>query len=284
MAQFAENQSLTVGPFKITLLADGGGKVVPTATYPSSTAEGWQRYPELLADDGDLMVTIGGFLIETGDRKIVCDTGFGPMTVDFPGFGPFMGGKFLDSFQATGLKRDEVTDVLYSHLHLDHVGWTTMEVDGKRELTFPRARHVVTQPEWDFWYGGDNPIGPDPERVQKPLLPIIRFITPGEEIAPGITVLATPGHTPGHISLRLDAGKERVMMIFDLLHCTAQFNDVDWFVAFDVDPTMAQASREKMIQTLLEPDTITADAHFADYVFGRLSQNADGRLVWTPIG
>ena len=283
MAHFADVQSISVGPFRITLLPDGGGIVNPVVTYPASDLESWQRkYADLLNENGDLMVTIGGFLIETGNRKIIVDTGFGPQTVEFPGFGPFIGGKYLDSLATTGVRREEITDVVYSHLHLDHVGWTTIEVNGERQLTFPNARHLVTEIEWNFWYGGDTPIGPDPERVQKPLAGVIQFIAPGELIAPGITVLHTPGHTPGHISLELDAGDQRIMMIVDLLHSVVQFSEPAWCVAFDVDPQQAQATRERMFWELIKPNTITADAHFANRVFGRLSHSGDA-WVWEPI-
>ena len=85
MAQFAEVQSITVGGTKITLLPDGGGLVDPVATYPASADKGWGDYGRFLNDKGQVVVTIGGFLIELGDKKIVMDLGFGPMTVDFPG-------------------------------------------------------------------------------------------------------------------------------------------------------------------------------------------------------
>lgn len=265
------------------LLPDGGGIVNPLATYPASTPADWTgRYHDLLDERGDLMVTIAGFLIEVADRKIVMDTGFGPQTADFPGFGPFIGGKFLDSLARTGARPEEITDVVYTHLHLDHVGWTTREVEGRRVLTFPHARHRVTELEWNFWYGRELPVGPDPERVQKPLAGVIQFMQPGEEIAPGISVLATPGHTPGHVSLLLDAGSERMNIVVDLLHSIAQFGDPDWCVPFDVDEDRARATRKAMFAELVQPNTITADAHFSDRVFGRVT-NLGGRVRWTPL-
>ena len=97
MAEFASVQSKTVGDVKITYLNDGGAYVVPEAMYPASADSGWGDYGRLLADDGRVVVSIGGFLIEMGDQKIIMDLGFGPQTVEFPGFGPFIGGKFLES-------------------------------------------------------------------------------------------------------------------------------------------------------------------------------------------
>lgn len=92
MAQFASVQSITVGDYKITYLNDGGGYIAPTAMYPASSEEGWSSYQHMLDDQGRLVVSIGGFLIETGDQKIIMDLGFGPATVEFPGFGRLLVG------------------------------------------------------------------------------------------------------------------------------------------------------------------------------------------------
>jgi len=283
MAHLAEQQSYTLGPFKVTLLPDGGGIVNPAATFPASSPAAWQqRFAALLDEQGTLPVTIAGFLIEVGDRKIILDTGLGPLHLDFLGFGPFFGGKFLDSLAATGVSRAEITDVVFSHMHLDHVGWSTVEEGGQRVLTFPNARYLVTELEWNFWYGSDHPAGPNPARVQQPLAGVIQFIAPGAALAPGITVLHTPGHTPGHISLELNDGGQRLMLIVDLLHSIAQFAEPDWGVAFDVDMAAAAATRKAMFHELVKPNTVTGDAHFSDRVFGRLRQEGAG-WVWDAV-
>ncbi|MEM7347928.1 MAG: MBL fold metallo-hydrolase [Chloroflexota bacterium] len=283
MAQFAGVQSITVGDFKVTFLADGGGLIAPDAMYPASAEKGWGDYSDFLDDEGRIVVSIGGFLIETGDQNIVLDTGFGPMTVEFPGFGPFIGGKFLESFDQTGVSREAVTQVVYSHLHLDHVGWTTVEgSDGGREMTFPNARHLCTEVEWSHWVGDESGLGPNPDTVQKPLEGKIEFISGGDELAPGITVLSTPGHTPGHISLHIDAGDQQLYLIVDLLHSEVQFYEADWHVVFDVDPATGRETREGIYATLANPNVIVADGHFSDRVFGRLTNEA-GKWVWSAL-
>ena len=145
MPDFAKLQTVTVGNIKVTYLPDGGGITNPLAMYPASTEAGWQQYSELLSEEGKLLTTIGGYLLEVGDRKIAVDQGIGPVNIDFPGFGPFFGEKYLDSLAQTGVTPQQITDMVYTHLHLDHCGWTTIDVEGQRRLTFPNAGYRVTK-------------------------------------------------------------------------------------------------------------------------------------------
>ncbi|MGB0388899.1 MAG: MBL fold metallo-hydrolase [Ardenticatenaceae bacterium] len=283
MAEFAGMNSVTVGDIKVTFLADGGGIINAVAMFPASgDPAGWEAYSRLLDGEGNVHPTIGGFLIEVGDQKIAVDMGLGPMRLDFPGFGPFIGGDYMDSLEQTGIAREDVTDVVYTHLHLDHVGWTSIEVNGQRELMYPNARHMTSQTEWDFWHGQDHPVGPNIEAVQQPLAGIIEFISEGDEIAPGVTVVSTPGHTPGHISLFITVGDERLCLAADLLHSESQLYEPTWSVPFDNDPIEARATREAMYDELTQPNTLTALGHFSNQVFGHLSQDGD-QYVWTPL-
>ena len=282
MPKIAEFSSITLGEVKVSFLTDGGGITDPLALYPASSEAGWRSHADLLDEQGKFITTIGAFLVEIGDRKIAVDTGIGPETYDFPGFGQFSGGQYLESLKKTGLSPAAVTDVIFTHLHLDHCGWTTIEVDGERQLLYPQARYMVTATEWDFWHGGDNPAGPHPEYVQKPLEGRIEMISDGDEIAPGLTVVATPGHTPGHISLRIEADDQRLYLTADILHGAMQLAEPEWSMAFDADPALARQSREALYPELTQPNTLAAINHFSDAVFGRLSQDGD-KLRWKPL-
>ena len=281
MVQFSPSHSVGIGEFRVTFLADGGGRVNPLASFPASTAEGWERHPELL-DQGIFVTSIGGFVIETGDHKIVVDAGIGPQTVDFPGFGPFSGGRFLDSLEATGVAPESVTQLVFTHLHLDHCGWVSQESEGRRQLIFPNARCRVTAAEWDFWYGGDNPAGPDPIQAQAPLAERIETFQEGDAIVPGLTVLETPGHSPGHISLLLESQGERLYLLGDLIHSSAQLAEPDWSIAFDVDAAAARKSRERLLDLAERSGDMVAANHFPDQVFGRILRQG-GQRLWAPL-
>lgn len=278
MPSFAEPEVHTVGRVRVTFLADGGGVVDPRASFPASGDDGWQRHGHALDDEGRFITSIGGFLVETGNRKVVVDLGMGPVTVDFPGFGPFKGGSFLKSLETTGVTPAEVTDVLFTHLHLDHVGWALDEEGG---LRFPNARYAVSPAERDHWWGGDDPSGPSPA-FQKALGDRLEPLLPSESPAPGMEVLLTPGHTPGHVCLSVEDGDERLILLGDVLHTSVQLDEPDWSIAFDVDAELARRSREAMLSELAAPGTTGAALHFADAVFGRLV-HVGGRPRWVNL-
>jgi len=276
MPRFAGSDSITVGDARITFLADGGGVTDPHAAWPDSTPEAWEHHRRHLDENGRFVTSVGGFLVRLGDRRVVIDTGIGPGRIDFPGVGYFEGGRYLESLATTGVDPADVTDVVYTHLHLDHCGWTTVAGD----LTFPNARHHVTAGEWDHWHGGDDPAGPDPERVQRPLEDRLHHMEDGDTIAPGIDVVFTPGHTPGHCSLVVSSGRARALILGDVLHCAVQMSEPEWNIAFDMDPALARETRRRMLDELAKPATVGAACHLpSGLTFGRVVRG-EGHLYW----
>lgn len=280
MALPAPQNEIKIGDIRIVYLPDGEAHVDGTAMFPTSSAEGWELHREFMDDQGLVVASIGGFLIQTGGRNIVVDTGFGDKHVDFPGFGPFIGGKFLQSVKSAGVELEDIDTVLYTHLHLDHTGWTSRTgQNGDRALTFPNATHLTMTNEWDFWHGDTSGLGPDLVEVRQPLENHMEFMSDGQVVAPGVNVIATPGHTPGHVSLVISSGGKRVIILGDTMHCPVQFDEADWHVVFDVDPELGKKSRERVWRELEDPTTLGADGHFSNIVFGRLLP-AQGKRQW----
>lgn len=284
MAEPARQSTISVGDVSVTYLPDGEGRVDPVAFFPGSTPEGWEPHRRWLDDQGRVVATLGGFLIRTGDRNIVVDLGFRHENVEFPGLGSFRGGRLLGSLRAAGLEPGDVDTVLFTHLHLDHVGWTTSGGAGDPSLTFPGARHLVAGGEWDHWHGGEDPLGPSLADVQRPLEDRFESVDDGAAVAPGVNVLATPGHTPGHLSVVVSSGTDRAIILGDVVHCPVQLDEPTWACVADVDPDLAKRTRERLWQELEDPSTVAAGAgHFADFTFGRLMQGQGGRR-WTAVG
>jgi len=162
----------------------------------------------------------------------------------------------------------------------DHAGWTSNvapapnAAEGQQvtSLTFARARHLVAKPEWDHWHGTQEDIGPDQDAVQRPLESVVSFVADGDTVASGVRVVATPGHTPGHISLsvedprRPDAG--RVLVLGDVMHSQVQVSENAWSFLFDADAALAAETREQLLKDAETSAAVIAGGHFADHVFG----------------
>lgn len=288
MARPAPRASISVGAASVTYLPDGEGRARPEAFFPGSD---WAAYTAYLDEEGRFPVSIGSFLIRTAGRVILVDLGIGAARFGVPGAVDFRGGALLDSLAAEGLAPADVDTVVFTHLHHDHVGWVTDLApapdvpDGAVPggLTFAAARYLAAEAEWRHWTAAPGFPGPDAAAVLGPLAGVIGFVADGEEIAPGVTVLATPGHTPGHLSLvvtdpeRPEAG--RVLVLGDVMHCQVQVAESGWSFRFDVDPEQGVDTRERLLKEAEDERTVLAGGHFADHVFGRVTPPL-ARRVW----
>jgi glyoxylase-like metal-dependent hydrolase (beta-lactamase superfamily II) len=261
--------SMTVGDIRLTLLPDGYHRCDPVKTFVGSTLDDWGVHGHLLDEQGRVMMTMGALLAELpGGTRVLVDAGFGPRTVILAELGmEFWGGRLLASLAAVGLTPGDIDVVVYSHLHTDHVGWTT---DRKRDvLTFERARHIMARTEWEYWRA-DAPLGgPDPHDIAA-LEPRVELLDGDALVAPGVTLVPTPGHTPGHCSLLVSSRGERAVVLGDAIHCPIQITHPEWAFAADVNRAAAVRAREVLLRELDAPHTRVVGPHFPDAVFGRV--------------
>jgi glyoxylase-like metal-dependent hydrolase (beta-lactamase superfamily II) len=220
-------------------------------------------------DEGRFDMTMGGFLIRAGDRTIVVDAGLGPLTR-----GTMTGGAFLDSLAAHGVRPTDVTDVLLTHLHFDHVGWCTQ----KGAIVFPNATYRCHAADWSHFVSGPSPDA-GATRKLTPIEPLLETFDHDMELAPGISLRHAPGHTPGSTVVVVSDGTERALLIGDIAHCPAELTSDDWEVVVDVDPKLATATRAALAREMEDGRTHIAGAHFPNLVFGRLIQ-AEGQRRW----
>jgi glyoxylase-like metal-dependent hydrolase (beta-lactamase superfamily II) len=280
MAGAASLRSVAVGDVRITYLPDGIARLTPREFFPASDEEGWKRHPEFLDEEGWLICSLGELLIENGDRKVLLGTGFGDRFADLPPFGSAGGGKLLASLTQAGVSPDEIDTVVYTHLHFDHVGWATTEKTDGWTPGFPNARYMVRAAEWNFWEGKDDPAGMGKASFEEPLRDRIELFDSDVTVAPGISILSTPGHTPGHSSVVVSSGTERAIVLGDVIHCPVQLEEEEWACAFDVDPALARATRDRLVAELEGSSTLVGGGHFSDFTFGRVMRG-EGRRLWT---
>jgi glyoxylase-like metal-dependent hydrolase (beta-lactamase superfamily II) len=283
-AHAARRCRLAVGELDVAFLPDGYITSTPQSSYPGSKDAIWQANPHLLDDRQMLVMSLGALLVRTRGRVILVDLGWGPGEMDLvhpatgEATGHIAGGSLLDSLASEAVHPEDVDTVVFSHLHRDHTGWLARD-DGS--LWFPNARHLLAEAEWQHWAtSGQAGIGPAPTEAQLAALggrfePLLE----GDRIAPGIDVMATPGHTPGHLSFVLSSGTERAIVLGDAVHCPIEILEPELEFVVDVDPALARRTRARIGEELLEPGTFAAAVHFPDFVFGRLLAG-NGRPLW----
>jgi glyoxylase-like metal-dependent hydrolase (beta-lactamase superfamily II) len=271
-------RDMRVGPLTIEGVSDGSLLVPPGPLFNKSDQD-WLQHAQFLDHDGMLPIEFGGFLVRDGERLVVIDTGIGPGSV------PERTGMFMRNLSALGVHPSEVTDVVLTHLHFDHLGWAT---DGERRL-FERATYRCHEADWEFFMGTDPfddslAVSSMGGRGSSELLPPIldRLETWGEDgtILPGIDVRGAPGHTPGSTVVVVSSGTERAMLLGDVVHCPAELLSDDWEMIGDVDKQLAQRTREALAKELEGSEISAAATHFPGLQFGRLLK-AQGRRQWS---
>ena len=275
----APQQTIKYPSIKVTYIIDDHSYIPTNIMYPSSSEDSWKQFQELTDDKGNMLVTFGGFLIQSENKNILMDLGLGTEAVNFPGFGMVSGTGYLKSLKNAGLNPEDITDVFYTHLHMDHCGWTSIEKNGKREITFKNANHWVAEEEWNYWSKIDFPTLQ--KNVINPLKGKIQFIKDGQEIARNLYAYKAPGHTPGMAILKLKLEKNNLWFTSDIFHSIMQLKQKDWYSVFDIDSKTAEKTRQKFLPEFLLDNSYIANAHFSNYVFGKIRKE-NSNLKWIP--
>jgi glyoxylase-like metal-dependent hydrolase (beta-lactamase superfamily II) len=260
-----------VGDIRILSVVDGYGvqDAREILVKPGTEGDPWLAHADLLNEAGQLEMTMGAYLVATGDRRVLVDAGVGMIDND-----AFHGGVMLDSLAAVGCRPEDVTDVIFTHLHFDHVGWATRQ----GEVVFSNATYRCHAADWAYFIERDDA---EAGAVRKltPLTPQLELFDTDHTIAPGVDVRHAPGHTPGSVILVVSDGDDRAMLIGDIAHCTAELTEDEWEAVFDLDRDLARRTREALARELEGTDTPVAAAHFPGLRFGRLL-SGQGQRSW----
>ena len=208
--------------------------------------------------DAAWWIPVNVTLLRTEDATILVDTGAGPKPRAFL---PNGDARLLEDLARVDVVPEDIDVVVHTHLHVDHVGWTG---------AFPNASYVVHEDDWAYFMT-EASLAERPHLREK-LLPLQRVerVTGETEIAPGVRVQPTPGHTPGHMSVR--AGN--LAVIGDLAAHELQIADPDLVFVNDLDPQLAAATRRRVIAELAEEGAVVIAGHF--YGRGRFERAGKG--------
>ena len=271
----------------------GEGTMLPDAVPESLAAMKWLQ-PHFVTKEYHLVMSIHALLVETPDIRLVVDTCVGnDKARNLPSFNA-LHTNFLGSLTEVGWEPETVTGVLCTHLHVDHVGWNTRLLDGRWVPTFPNARYYFGREEYDFWMstvndqGGGAHLGADVRYALddvamfndsiKPVVDagLVSLVETSAELAPGVRLLPTPGHTPGHVSVLLESRGECAVITGDVFHHPCQIGRPRWAGLFDYSPLDASDMREKFIRRFAEIDVLVIGTHFSSPTAGRIRAGRDG--------
>jgi glyoxylase-like metal-dependent hydrolase (beta-lactamase superfamily II) len=241
------------------------------------------KYKLIVFNDGKLIDPDNTFdlnciYIEGGGKKILVDNGCGEQ---FQG----AAGHLLKNMEAEGLKRGDITDIVFTHGHIDHVCGT---VDEKGRPVFSNARYTITKTEWDYLF---KPLGSSEEpnflfaparRDFPPLKSRFNLVDDKYEILPGIDLVPAPGHTPGNIMVDIRSEGERLLCIGDIIHKARELAEPEMFAAFDVTPEEALKTRLKILAKAAGEGTFVFACHFDFPGLGYIREKK-GVLSWEAI-
>ena len=221
---------------------------------------------------GILICAIQSFVLRTGGRTILVDSciGEGKDRPEIPAWNRRSGTGFLDRLRAAGVDPAAVDTVLYTHLHIDHVGWNTIAADGSWAPTFPNARYLAGRTELADWQAR-MAAGTAPalhvRGLEDSVLPLVSagcvdLVDDGLELAQGMALTFLPGHTMGQMGLRIDRTDARAVFCVDAIHSPVQFLQPAVSTSSCMDQGRAAATRRTVLEEAAATGRLVIPAHF----------------------
>jgi len=244
--------SWKIGNIKVTRVVEmqvtGGSRFILPQAIPEEILPMQWLQPHFANDQGKLIMSIHALVIETPERKMIVDTCIGNdkkrsienwSNLQLP---------FLEDLQTAGYDRFEIDTVMCTHLHVDHVGWNTMLVNNEWIPTFPNAQYLIGREEYNYWSTAE----PDQlndgllEDSVKPVFDagLVKLVPMDFKVCEGIHFEATPGHTPGHVSIHLESEGQHALITGDSIHHPCQIEKVQWSSSADYDQTASMQTRQ----------------------------------------
>jgi glyoxylase-like metal-dependent hydrolase (beta-lactamase superfamily II) len=230
------------------------------------------------------------FVVKSRGKTILLDAGVGGW-----GLWRFGDGHLLDSLRDLDVSPEEIDYVIPSHLHLDHIGWNTHpDADGKPVITFPNARHLFHKADWVHFtnpslYQQDGPESRLFRTVSNCLLPVevaglMELVDHEMAVTDEVTILHTPGHTPGSVSILVQSGGESALFIGDLVHLCMQLTAPEWSPPYENDRQASASSRRRIVEEAIGRNALVAGSHLDEGpIYGRMV-TLDGRRFWQGVG
>lgn len=282
--QVADAYSMPLGNLTITAISDG---TVPQDLYQLLIGPSHSHIDNLLSKAflaNPVEASINAFVIRDGERIILVDTGSGEL------FGPGFGGKLYDSLASVGIKSEQVTDVLITHIHTDHTGGLVQ--NGKP--AFPNATVHVGAPDLAFFLDAGNAkkTGYDDKYFAEAIKTIgvyeklgkVKTFDDGQTVLPGVKATIHPGHTPGSAFFTVSSQDQSVVFVGDIVHVESlQFPEPDIAIVYDLKPEDAISVRKNAFSNFSGKRQLIAAPHLPFPGIGHVRSEAKNSFSWHPV-
>lgn len=281
-------ETWTIGTTRIARIVEMEAAVPPQLLLADhDTARLSARAPHLLrhvTEEGWLSFSIHGLVVDTGDRRILVDGGVGDGKPRPAAHFDRLHTRFAERMAAAGYPPESIDTVVVTHLHVDHVGWMTSADADRWVPTFPNARHLVVRTEHDHWR---HEAPSDGDHLEDSVAPVVAaglvdLVDAGHEVATGVRLVPTPGHTPGHVAVRVTSGGEAAILTGDLVHHPIQLLEPEWGSPFDVVPGEAARTRTAFADEVADRGDLVIGTHFGTPAAGHLVGDGHERR-WIPV-
>lgn len=277
-----------VGDFELTQISDGSRTFpLPDGFVKNAPKDEVNKALEASFMPKDQMtIVFNPLVVNTGSKLVLIDSGLGPQ-------GGATGGMLAANLAAAGIDAKTIDIVVISHFHGDHInGLVTKD----NAAAFPNAEVKVPAAEHAFWMSDDN-MGKAQGGILDNFKNVRRVMgvaggkvtryDPDKEVAPGITAVATPGHTPGHTSYVVASGNGKLIVQSDVTNHPALFvRNPNWHAVFDMDGAQAEQTRRKLYDMAVAEKLMIAGFHYPFPSIGNVEKDGTGyRLIpagWNP--
>jgi glyoxylase-like metal-dependent hydrolase (beta-lactamase superfamily II) len=261
-------------------------RMIPLATREALLRLSWLK-PHFLTDDGQVKASVHALVIQTPAHLIIVDacTGNDKERPARPIFHRLQT-PFLADMKAAGFSPESFDTVLCTHLHVDHVGWNTMLVDGRWVPTFPSARYLFNKVEYDYWEKGEGVTTAQQwDEIQratfadsvKPVFDagLSEFVGFTHRICEEVDLVPTVGHTPGHVSVRISSQGEQALITGDMAHHPCQLAHPEWSTYVDFDAEQGIKTRREVWARYADTPTLIIGTHWAGATAGHIVRDGD---------
>lgn len=288
---------IKVGDFEITRIEEMV-LAEPAATFAGFDAAALERHRDWLvptyfdAAAETFVTSIHVWLVRTPTRTILIDTG-GGNGKERPASPRFhqRDAPFLEALSRAGVRPADVDLVVLTHLHVDHVGWNTMLVEGEWQPTFPGATYVMSRVEVEARDPDRGGAGKPPGAAQpfidsvRPVLDagLARLVEGDEVLAEGVDLMPIPGHAPGQIAVRLRSQGQEALFIADVMHQPIQVYLPEINSKYCEDQDLARATRARILAYAADTGAIILPGHFGPPHGGTVERDGAGGYRFQPL-